>query len=841
MKHSIVKTHLHLAIHGILIVMPFFTSLGISSTLYADDKVIRRYTIAAGSLQQVLEQFAVQSHLSLSYKAQDLDQKQSMGLNQNYPIDQALAILLQPHQLQATKLANGGYSIDKIMIADTARPLTTSDIIQLSPIIINASERTEKSIAGTETTASDQSVQQLATLVIQADQGQLSHIGKSAQSLKEIPHSVTVMSRERIDQQGLKTLDDVMQQTTGVTRQQLWLNNNYSARGLKIENIRYDGGSASSLQDRNNAADMAQYESVELLRGADGLFGAGEAGGVINLRSKRPKTETELMTTLSAGSWNNYRGEIDITGPLSSNIQGRFVTVLQDQDFFYKPTHNRREMFYAALNFDLLPSTTLFTGISYQHDKTDAFNASLPRWEDGADLNLARSTTLGAPWGWIKRENISLFANLQHEINDDWKTQLNIRHNIGNDAINGAEMEGAVSYDTYESQWWRYQDDTHFKETTVDLNLQGNFNLFEQKHDVILGIDHSNHQKDYKQNWTYYANGNIFNPIYPPEWDYPPATWNINNTNKQTNSALYGSLRLHATDQLSLTIGGRYHFHNQFTIVNHNTHISDRYTEEKKFIPYYAISYDISPDMTLYSSFAKIFKNQRNYLVATNGPGLEPLIGRNFEVGLKYNITDNTLFSVAYFDIKKEKEAVYSSRATLPNSNSACCYVGTGSMQSRGLDIELNGNITPEWHVALGYTYNQNEKKDNTENPYNTYTPRNLIKLWTNYQLNQFVEGLEIGAGVTAQSKNYAVGQVQEFNPATGKYDSGKWVSVQIVQPQYAIWSARIAYDLNPQWNIALNLNNIFDKTYYSTIGYPGYNNFYGEPRNFMLTLKGKY
>ncbi|WP_234623264.1 TonB-dependent receptor [Acinetobacter guillouiae] len=99
---------------------------------------------------------------------------------------------------------------------------------------------------------------------------------------------------------------------------------------------------------------------------------------------------------------------------------------------------------------------------------------------------------------------------------------------------------------------------------------------------------------------------------------------------------------------------------------------------------------------------------------------------------------------------------------------------------------------------------------------------------------------MAIGGDVVAQSKTYAVGSVRAFNPATQEFD-GAWKSIELVQPNYAVWSACIAYDINPQLNIALNLNNIFDKNYYSTIGYPGYGNFYCEPRNFLLTLKASY
>lgn len=840
MKRGIVKTHLHLAIQAILISTPIVTAgLTLSSAVYAD-AITQQYAIPANALSAVLKQFAIQSQLTLAYEPQNISKIQSSGLTGHYTIEQALQILLKPHQFKATKLTNGGYSIHKIESLNSATlnnqaSTQSKEIFQLNPIIIKTAN---PNVQPSPITQQDPSATQLATMVMKAESTHQTKVGKSSQSLKEVPQSVSVMSRERLDQQGLKTLDDVMLQTTGVTREQLWLNNNYSARGLKIENIRYDGGGASSLQDRSNSADMAQYDSVELLRGADGLFGAGEAGGVINLTSKRPKAETEFVTTLSAASWNNYRGEFDATGSLNEDqtIQGRLVTVIQDQDFFYKPTHNRREMVYGALSFELLPETTLFTGASYQKDKTDAFNASLPRWEDGADLHLPRSTTMGAPWGWMERENISFFANLQHQINDDWKTQLNIRHNIGNDKINGAEMEGAVSYDTLQSQWWRYQDNTKFKETTLDLNLQGSFYLFGQKHDLILGLDHANNQKDYKQNWTYYADGNAIDRVAPPEWAYPPSDWNSigETTNKKTGT--YGSLRIRPIDHLALIIGGRYTLKDDNIFHNLKTNIETKKLQDKTFIPYYGIVYDLTDQTSLYASSAEIYKSQANYLNANNQP-LDPITGTNYEVGIKSTLLNDQLnASFALYQIKKEGEGVRISGSR----SSPCCYIDSGLYESKGFEVEFNGNITPDWNMSFGYTYNENANKRNTDQPFNTYTPKHLLKIWTNYRLNQLIEGLEVGGGVTAQSKNYINGSVQAFNPATQDFD-GEYKQIEIIQPKYAIWSARMAYEINPYWNVAFNLNNILDKRYYSTIGQPGYGNFYGEPRSMMLTLKGKY
>lgn len=691
--------------------------------------------------------------------------------------------------------------------------------------------------------ASDEQASVLATVTVEAAaQPQQALVGKSEQDLREIPQSVTVISRERMEKQALKTLDDVMLQATGVTREQLWLNNNYTSRGLKIENIRYDGGSASSMQDRSNNADMAQYESVALLRGADGLFGAGEAGGVINLVSKRPQAERRDSLTLSAGSWNNYRVETDLTGALNADksIRGRAVTVFHDQDLFHEPSHNRRGMVYGALEFDLAPQTVLFTGASYQKDKLDAFNASLPRWEDGKDIGFSRSTTMGAPWGWIDRESLSAFAILQHQINADWKAQVNLRQNIGNDAINGAEMEGSVKYATGENQWWRYQDSTDFKETSLDLNLQGSFELAGRRHDLIWGVDAVSNKNDYRQNWTYYGDGNVFNRVAPPEWAYPDHDWESNAVTRNRRAASYASLRLRPVDKLAFIFGGRYTFDDITRINNRVKGAADTYRQDDKAVPYYGVVYDLTPRTMVYASYAEIYKSQGNYLASPTGPSLEPLTGSNIELGIKSSIADNVTASLALYKIRKEKEAVYLSWNALPSSPGMCCYAAVGDLRSEGVDLELTGRVTADWDLSLGYTFNDNENRRDTGMPFSTVTPKHLFKAWTNHKLGALVPGLEVGGGVTVQSKHYKNGWVREFNPATSQYD-GPWTQIEIVQKPYAVWSARAGYDLGPNWNVSLNVNNVFDKTYYSTVGYPGYGNFYGEPRNVMLTLKASY
>lgn len=832
MKEYRTKHALAIAVRAALCGLPLAAVSLMPASVFAASGA-HSISIAKSPLDQALKQLAIQTGATISYDAKALSKASSAGLSGSYSAEQALSLLLQPHPLKAVKLANGGYSIQP----QAATAGSQTQVVKLETIHTQVQKP-----AGSANSGAPPDAVQLPTISVTAAAQQQVHVGKTAQNLKDVPQSVTVISRERMDQQGLKTLDDVMQQTTGVTREQQWLNNNYTSRGLAIKNIRYDGGGVSDIQDRNNSADMAQYEAVELLRGADGLFGAGEAGGVINLSHKRPQADAAYQATLSAGSWNNYRAELDATGALnaSQTIQGRAAAVLQDQDFFYKPTHNRREMLYGALNFDLTPQTRLFTGASYQKDRTEAFNASLPRWQDGADIGFSRSTTMGAPWSWMERENIAVFSNLEHELNEQWKTRLNLRYNMGDDGINGAEMEDAVNYQTLESTWWRYQDDTGFKEFTADANVQGSFDWLGQQHELILGLDSKYNSKDYKQNWTSYGKGNAFNPAPPPEWDYPPSSWATNSTNKSTTAAGYGSLKLKPADKLAVILGGRYALKDETEIQNHNTGSTNTYKEAKKFTPYYGLTYDLFANTAIYGSFAEIHTPQGKYLETLTGPSLKPVEGSNLEFGIKTELAPNLLASLAYFKIKKDHEAVSLGWQSMANSNSWCCYVAAGSKRSEGFDVELNGLITDSWSIAVGYTFNENEDRRKNDAQFSTLTPKHLLKIWTDYKFSEFLEGLSVGGGVNAQSKSFQSGRVPTYDPVTNQYGS-PMVAYEFAQDAYAVWSLRTAYEISPNLNIALNVNNIFDKKYYSTIGTSGYGNFYGEPRSFLLTLKAQY
>lgn len=669
-------------------------------------------------------------------------------------------------------------------------------------------------------------------------------VGKAAQSLREIPQSVTVVTRQRMDDQALRTLDDVMNQTTGVTREETWLDTTYLSRGLAIKNIRYDGGAADSTRSGSRALDMAQFDSVSLLRGADGLFGAGEAGGVINFTYKRPQVQRQTQVLLSGGTLNNYRAELDTTGALNAegSVRGRFVAVNHNRREMAEPSFLKRQMLYGALEMDLSSSTLLMLGASYQKDRNTGFNASFPRYADGSDIGFPRDINMGAPWNWIERESKMVFAKLEHQLSSDWQLKAQVRHTRFNEGVNGAEIESAPDPITLVgADWWIKQSKMHSRETSLDVNIQGGLNAFGQRHDVILGWDMQRTNDVDRNLWPMIGPADVFNRTPPANPGYPLGPWSSGSQTSTQKSGLYGSLRLRPVKDWVVVLGGRYTLQDHNTQYDMNGALNFPSRERGVFVPYAGVVYDMSKTTSLYASTAEIYQSQASKFSAPlPGTPLDPVRGRTYELGIKNEWSKDLITSAALFRTEKKGEGIYDPAYPRPDWRGGCCYFRDAYLLSQGIDLELTGRITPNLQLAVGYTYNDNENKRKDNAQFSTITPHHLFKAWADYRMTGALRGWSLGAGVVAQSATFRSGDIKAYNPATGHYD-GASTPYQFTSTGYAVWSARLGYTINQEWSVAMNVGNLFDKTYYSTVGYAGYGNFYGEKRTVTMTLKGRF
>ncbi|KAG1446412.1 hypothetical protein G6F57_017334 [Rhizopus arrhizus] len=227
-------------------------------------------------------------------------------------------------------------------------------------------------------------------------------VAKLPLTVREIPQSVTVIGQEQMHEQNLQSLDDVMQHATGITVQPYQLlTTAYYARGFKVDSFEQDGVPVLMGNMAASPQDMAVYERVEILRGANGLMhGAGNPAATVNLVRKRPQREFSFNGSVSAGSWDRYRAEADLGGPLndSGSVRGRIVSAVEDRGYFYDVADQQSALLYAIGEVDLGPQTVLSAGVQTQRIRSTTNMAGVPRYKDGGDIGLSRSTYLDAAW-----------------------------------------------------------------------------------------------------------------------------------------------------------------------------------------------------------------------------------------------------------------------------------------------------------------------------------------------------------------------------------------------------------------------------------------------------------
>ncbi len=218
-----------------------------------------------------------------------------------------------------------------------------------------------------------------------------------------------------------------------------------------------------------------------------------------------------------------------------------------------------------------------------------------------------------------------------------------------------------------------------------------------------------------------------------------------------------------------------------------------------------------------------------------SGKPIDPVTGSNVEGGIKWESPDNRLnAALSVYRVEQKNFAGfhgdYSNPADyyrLSDGIHRCCYDNGSTLTylSQGADVEVTGELLPAWQMSAGYTFNKNEYRGldagtRAGQPLQTQLPKHLFKLWSSYQFRsgEWLQRLNVGGGVNAQSKGYYAGSTCLGFDGTGACNGGT-ANYEFTQGFYAVFNARVAYELNPRWNAALNINNLSDKTYYQTVG----------------------
>ena len=811
----------------------------------AQDAAARAYDLPALPLNAAVARIAGDSGARISVDAELARGVTAAPVRGNLTAEAALQQALAGTGLELVRTGSGVLSVRRAAAASAVQASTGSVGVTLREVKVTAAAERSEATEGTESYIA-----------------QSSTVGsKSGQSLREVPQSVSVVARQQVEDMGLTTLPDALKAMPGVTVFGTALLTDRSlSRGFEMgANMRVDGGAVAELRYGIDN-DLAFYDRVEVLRGADGLFGGnGEPGGVANLVRKKPTREKQIIVQSQYGSHNFKRADIDVSGPLTEDgrVRGRAVLAHEDKDFFVDVADSKRTLAYGVLETDLTRDTTVTLGATYVQRDSSIQGYGLPRASTGEDLRLPRTIYLSGADDHANKSIKTVFGQFAHRFNDDWRLDVALNHETATqerydqyfygpaDLVTG---HGPTSRPTLQDERWR--------NTAIDASLKGRFGLLGRQHDAVIGADWSRLEQwsDVKRHVPYVTSTipNIyqFNPYDYRQTAGPLAT--ASNLQLPVEQAgIYGSARFQVTDPLHVIAGGRvsrYHYRFLFNMFDTSgaqtwSDLTD-YRDNSVFTPYVAATYDLNKTWTAYASVAETFMSQAGSRSGPEpGTPLNPITGRNYELGIKGSHLEGRLQSAfAIYRIEREGAAVPDTNypASSGPLGSSCCYLGTGQIVSKGLDAELTGELARNLQVSLSYSYNDNRNKNAEGQPrFNGVNPEHLFKVFAAYRLPGTLSRWKLGGGVTAQSKTFVDGSAYVRN-ADGTV-SDQTTSYRFTQRSYAIASAHVEYQINDQWAVSLNLNNLFDKTYYSTIGTLDYGSLYGAPRNAMLTLRGKF
>lgn len=649
---------------------------------------------------------------------------------------------------------------------------------------------------------------------------------KTPAALRDIPQSVSVVTREAMDDQNLDTLDQLGRRTPGMRvlsnddgRSSIY------ARGYEYSEFNIDGLPVPMQSINGTVPSLSAIDRVEVMRGPSGLFNStSEMGGIVNLVRKRPTRRFQGHLDARYGSIEQRYLGADVAGPLDADgdVRGRVVADHNEHAAFADYNDNIQNDVYAALDVDLGTDTTLSLG--YLHnDKDITVNNGLPTDADGDLVHLSEEAFFGAEWNDFDSRSDDWIAALTHDFANGGYGRVAARYSdrhadynyaFGGSALDANDTVAVAGIGSVVDQ----------QSLSLDASYSQPFEAFGSVSEFVVGADYKRYDTETESGRTRsltagrVTESGIHDIAHVDILEAARSgTGGYRYSDERTvlrETGLYSKLTLRPVSSLALIGGARV---SRYSVDYDNraggTH-ADR-EGDAEVTPYAGVVYDLNYAHSVYASYSQVFKPQT--AVGADGDLIEPREGDQYEVGIKGSYMGGALNArVSAFRLYDENRAAASSD---PGANYS---VPVGEMRIQGGEFEVTGNLTEQWQVIAGYTYLDTEVKEAStarNDGIFLLMPHNMFNLWTQYAFSGgALDGLHVGGGVTA---------VSDFSS-----------SQDVEAPGYAVVDAMVGYDFTRRLSAQVNLNNVFDRDYYTRVGGVNTFNMVGEPFNVVASLR---
>ena len=616
-------------------------------------------------------------------------------------------------------------------------------------------------------------------------------------SIHETPQSISVVSKDVVEDLGATRLQDALDYAGGVGRA-----NNFGGQGLTTFTVR---GFTTGEFYRNgfpinrgypNMPDANTIERLEVLRGpATMLYGRGDPGGTFNVVSKQPLAERSVTLGSQLNDQGMKRGTLDASGPLDE--QGRLAyrlnVVGEGGDTFRDHVETERYGVTPVISWQATDDTkVIFEGDFMRNNHP--LDRGLTRYPNQKGTP-SRDTFWGdKDVGKLHNDNNMAQLRFEHLLNENWTLGGGFQWLDGTLQGNAIEANGLNADGRTLQRNFNYRK-LEWTDKDYQLNLTGHFSTGGFEHTLLTGIEYEDY--DYKSiiQRSSAAVGtypiDIFDPVYGQTRPRLTRTPTHDKENLKTYAAFVQD-QVALTERLKVLAGARFErFEHDYE--SYVPGVSPFQAADNAVTPRVGVIYDLTDTVAVYADAARSFKP--NPGAAREGGGFEPEKGKSYEMGVKWEALDRQLsVDAAIYQIEKKNVLT-----TDPVINTFS--VAAGQVRSRGFDLNVAGNLTPEWRVIGGYAYVDAEvTKDNTIRSGTRLLniPRNSFSLLNVYEFQDgALKGLGLGAG--------------------GKYvdqRAGQTANTAFSMDAYTVVDLLSYYKVNDKVRLNLDVKNLFNREY---------------------------
>lgn len=668
-----------------------------------------------------------------------------------------------------------------------------------------------------ETSAADSAADtnQVEGVVITGARTRTSAVTGLDMSLRETPQSVTIINQDRIKDFALTDVNQLLAQVTGVNVEKVETDRTYyNSRGFDITNFQADGiGLPLIWGIQFGELDTVLFERVETVRGANSMMtGTGNPSATINYVRKRPTKEFQASAALQYGSWDSYRLEADVSGPIntSGTLSGRLIYANEDRDSYLDYYGVNRNVYGALLAWDATSNLTATVGWSMQDNRARGNNwGALPLvYSDGSRIDYPTSASTAADWTYWDVKDQTAFAELAWNFDNGWQFKTigtfkrfqenaKLLYAYGNpDKDTGLGVFGMSG--VYPSIYENY---------ILDAYASGPFQLFGRQHQLVIGgqtsRSHGHEYEDFSTDVIEYPSVRDWGRVQVAEPTFPGAYLASDQIDRL--SRFYAAAHLNLTDRLKVVAG-----FNALKLKSKGfSYGTDTPRDESKVSPYAGAVFDLNDNVSLYANYTDIFNPQSE--VDINHQTLAAAHGKSYEAGFKSEWFDKRLYVTgAVFTSRQGGLAQYA--GDFPDTLKSY-YEGVDT-KATGYELEAVGAISDQWSVSVGWTDLQ--IKDEAGNKARLFTPRKTLKASTSYTIPS-LRNLTLGAQVRWQD------------------DIEGADIVPITQKAYGVLDLMAGVDVTEKVRATLNVKNATDKAYLASLMWN--QAYYAAPRSVSVRL----